>query len=98
MQSDLQIFEFNDAWEVISRKQVMLDNLTVLHDFCITDDYFVIMQSSVKFSKMHQFLAGSKSPLQCMAFDESEPCKVYFVPRWYGRTRIMTIDIQQSLG
>lgn len=82
VQSDLQIFEFNDAWELISRKQIMLDGVIVLHDFCLTDDYYVIMQSSVKFCDMHRFLAGSKSPSQCMAFDDNEPCKVYFVPRW----------------
>ena len=87
MKSELKILEFNDAWEVVSRKQIFLDGLTLVHDFCFTDDYYIIVRSSIKFSNMYEFLTGSKSAWQCLDFDEEEPCKVFFVPRKYERRK-----------
>ena len=87
-------FEFNDSFELLSRRDTDLpDGFPLMHDMGITDRYFVFMEAPAGFDPL-PFVLGQKGAAQCISFrgDEGLPSRFHLIPRDPKDENVVTID------
>ena len=91
--SELMLYEFDEAWKAVRRRPVNLEGFAFVHDFVVTQHYVLWWQNPCDFDPL-PFVLGEKNPAELISYDPSRPTKVHVVPRdpSDGRTqRCLTI-------
>jgi len=76
----LNFMEFDDEFKKVSSRSVKLRYLPFVHDFALTKNYYIVVDSPVDISPL-KFLLGLRAPAQCLTYDASRPARVILVPR-----------------
>lgn len=74
------LLELNRSFEVVASRTIELNGYGFVHDFCVTQNYYVVFQNPVSLDLV-PFVAGLKGPAECLLFERSTPLRIHIVPR-----------------
>ncbi|CEM16491.1 unnamed protein product [Vitrella brassicaformis CCMP3155] len=78
-------WEYDDRFECVSRKSFSVRGMPFMHDWAITDKYYVWFQCPTNFNPV-DFILGTKTAFECINFDKNKPAIVHLLPRDGNRT------------
>ncbi|PSN13488.1 Apocarotenoid-15,15'-oxygenase [filamentous cyanobacterium CCP5] len=78
--SQLTLYEFDIAGELITQHSHSLPGFAFLHDFALTPNYAIFFQNPVSFNPLG-YLLGFHGAAQSLAFDPKAKTKVVLIPR-----------------
>ena len=78
--SELMIYEFDSAWKAAVRRPLRLTGFAFVHDFAVTENYYLWFQNPCDFDPA-PFVLGEKNPAELITYDGSRPTKIHVVPR-----------------
>lgn len=76
----LTIFELDKLGRSISKQSVEVDGFTLFHDFAVTKNHVLFVQTPSTLNAL-PFLLGIKAPAQCVTFDSKLPAKLHVIGR-----------------
>lgn len=80
LSSTLSIYEFDEDGSLAQQQHRTIPGFGFLHDFVITENYYVFFQNPVKFNPL-PFVLGLKGAGQCLAFDPKGQTQILLIPR-----------------
>ena len=78
--SELMLYEFDEAWRVVARRPIELEGFAFVHDFVVTEHYVLWFQNPCDFDPT-LYVLGEKNPAQLITYDATRPTLVHVVPR-----------------
>jgi hypothetical protein len=78
--SELMLYEFDEAWRVVARRPIELEGFAFVHDFVVTEHYVLWFQNPCDFDPT-LYVLGEKNPAQLITYDETRPTLIHAVPR-----------------
>lgn len=78
--SEITLYEFDEAWRVAARQEIAINGFAFVHDFVVTQHYALWFQNPTDFSPL-PYVLGEKNPAELISFDASKPTVVHVVPR-----------------
>jgi all-trans-8'-apo-beta-carotenal 15,15'-oxygenase len=90
LSSQVSIYELNSRNEQVRQKTFTIPGFAFIHDFAITPHYYIFFQNPVALNPI-PFVLGLRGAGQCIEFKETEPTKVWVVPR-SGNGKIQTLE------
>ena len=78
--SSISIYEFNPRGEVVQQQTRILPGFAFLHDFALTEHYYIFFQNPVTLNPL-PFLLGLKGAGQCLKFNGQQPTQAIVIPR-----------------
>ncbi|CEM00728.1 unnamed protein product [Vitrella brassicaformis CCMP3155] len=73
-------WEYDDQFDCVSRKSFNVQGTPFMHDWALTDNYYVWFQNPTSFNPF-AFLLGTKTAFECIDFDKTKPAVVHLLPR-----------------
>jgi all-trans-8'-apo-beta-carotenal 15,15'-oxygenase len=80
LSSTITLYEFSPAGNLLRKYAHSVPGFCFIHDFAITPHYCIFFQNPVTFNPL-PFLAGLRSPGECIQFQASKSTKVIVIPR-----------------
>eukprot|EP00981_Chlorochromonas_danica_P010099 scaffold3044_cov176-Ochromonas_danica.AAC.17 len=73
-------YEFDDLFQTVQQREVILPGFGFFHDFVITKNYYLLLQAPVELN-VWPIVLGLKAPAESMSFHADRPAKLYLIPR-----------------
>jgi len=80
LSSTLTIYEFDQAGKLLQRQSRSIPGFAFIHDFAITENYYIFFQNPVRFNPLPFFL-GFRGAGECVKFQPDQPTKIVVIPR-----------------
>lgn len=80
LSSTLTVYEFDQAGKLLQRQSRSIPGFAFIHDFAITENYYIFFQNSVSFNPF-PFLLGFRGAGECVKFQPDKPTKIVVIPR-----------------
>lgn len=80
LSSTLTIYEFDQAGKLLQRQSRSIPGFAFIHDFAITENYYIFFQNPVSFNPFPFFL-GFRGAGECVKFQPDQPTKIVVIPR-----------------
>ncbi len=80
LSSTLKLYEFAPSGKLLRQYAQSIPGFAFIHDFAITPNYGIFFQNPVRFNPL-PFVAGLKSPGECIAFQSQQPTRIVIIPR-----------------
>lgn len=93
LSSNLTLFEFSPAGQLLRRHDRSIPGFSFIHDFAITPHYAIFFQSAVSFNPLPYFF-GVRGAGECLAIHSDRPTRAVLVPRTPPYKEVQTFDIQ----
>jgi all-trans-8'-apo-beta-carotenal 15,15'-oxygenase len=81
LSSTITLYEFSPAGKLLRKYAHSVPGFCFIHDFAITPHYCLFFQNPVLFNPL-PFLAGFRSPGECIQFQPNKPTRVIVIPRF----------------
>jgi all-trans-8'-apo-beta-carotenal 15,15'-oxygenase len=78
--SRINLYELNEAGQVVQQRQQWVSGFVFIHDFAITPNYCIFFQNPLFFNPL-PFVFGFRGPAECIEFLKDQPTKVWVIPR-----------------
>ncbi|MCS7225539.1 MAG: carotenoid oxygenase family protein [Gloeomargarita sp. SKYB31] len=91
LNSEIRLYEFDDQWGVVRQHQYTINGFAFLHDFILTENYYVFFQNPVQFFPL-PYLLGWTGAAQCLHFDREQPTRILVIPRSGGAVRVFLTE------
>merc|ERR1719409_358942 len=78
--TELTLYEFDETWRAQVRRGFDFEGFALVHDFVVTEHYYVFFQNPNNFDPI-PFALGQKNPGELINFDASRPTVIHVVPR-----------------
>lgn len=76
----LSFYEFDDRWNLVSKAKATLPGFTFVHDFSITENYYVVLMNGLTIERLPLIL-GQKTPGECIRLAKDVNVRIVLVPR-----------------
>jgi all-trans-8'-apo-beta-carotenal 15,15'-oxygenase len=96
LSTKLRIFEFDREFNLVSERFQKLSGFAFIHDFAITENYYIFFQNPVSFNPL-PFLFGQMGAGECVKFNPEKPTKIIIVPR-HTKDESQTIVVETTAG
>jgi all-trans-8'-apo-beta-carotenal 15,15'-oxygenase len=80
LSSTITLYEFSPSGKLLRKYAHSVPGFCFIHDFAITPNYCIFFQNPVTFNPL-PFLAGLRSPGECIQFQPAKATKVILIPR-----------------
>ena len=80
LSSAINLYEFEEDRSLATQQTRNVPGFAFLHDFVITENYYVFFQNPVKFNPL-PFVFGMKGAGQCLEFDPKGKTQMLVIPR-----------------
>ncbi len=91
LSSQIYLYEFDQSWQLVRHHQHTISGFAFLHDFILTENYYVFLQNPVNFNPI-PYLLGWTGAAQCLQFDPEQPTRILVIPRDGGAVRVFLAD------
>ncbi|APB33250.1 Retinal pigment epithelial membrane protein [Gloeomargarita lithophora Alchichica-D10] len=89
--SQINLYEFNQNWQLVRQHQHPVNGFAFLHDFILTENYYIFFQNPVNFNPL-PYVLGWTGAAQCLQFDPEQPTRILVIPRNGGAVRVFLTD------
>ena len=93
LSSQVKLFEFDQAGEVVHQQQFVIPGFAFIHDFAVTPNYYIFFQNPVILNPI-PFLFGLKGAGECISFKPGNPTKIWLVQRGDRNTTPQQLDTE----
>jgi len=80
LSTTLNIYELNQAGDVVEQQARSIPGFAFLHDFAITPNYCIFFQNPVRLNLI-PYLVGWRGPGECLKFNSQQPTRIWIIPR-----------------
>jgi all-trans-8'-apo-beta-carotenal 15,15'-oxygenase len=92
LSTQVAVYELGPKNEQIQQKTFNIPGFAFIHDFAITPHYYIFFQNPVTLNPL-PFVFGLRGAGQCIEFKDTQPTKVWVVPRsGHGKIQVMETD------
>ncbi|HEY9825295.1 MAG TPA: carotenoid oxygenase family protein [Stenomitos sp.] len=92
LSSQVTLYELNPQNQLLQRKTFEMPGFSFIHDFAITENYYLFFQNPVAFNPF-PFMLGWLGAGQCIEFKAQDPTRIWIVPRkGQGKARVVETD------
>ena len=89
--TQINLYEFDPNWNLVRQHQHPVAGFAFLHDFILTENYYVFFQNPVSFNPL-PYILGWTGAAQCLHFDAEQPTRILVIPRRGGSVRVFLTD------
>jgi all-trans-8'-apo-beta-carotenal 15,15'-oxygenase len=91
LSSQIHLYEFNQNWQLLRQHQHPVNGFAFLHDFILTENYYIFFQNPVIFKPI-PYVLGWTGAAQCLQFDPEQPTRILVIPRDGGAVRVFLTE------
>jgi len=89
--SQVYLYEFDQSWQLVRQQEHPINGFAFLHDFIVTENYYIFFQNPVNFNPL-PYVLGLTGAAQCLQFDREQPTRILVIPRRGGAVRVFLTD------
>ncbi len=80
LSTTINIYELDQAGQVVHRQVQTIPGFAFIHDFAITPNYYLFFQNPVVLNPL-PYVFGLRGAAECLHFRSNQPTKVWVIPR-----------------
>lgn len=88
------VYEFDQKGKLLNRQTRSVPGFAFIHDFAITENYYIFFQNPVNFNPI-PFVLGMRGAGECVKFQANKPTKILVIPR-NSQEKVQVLETQSG--